>query len=229
MNEIQETRDGSHTIFSGDFGVPYHSRYGAITETYHVFIDAALRFKSAVQQNISILEIGFGSGLNAYITLLESQKRNLKVIYTTYEAFPISLEQARSLNYARQLEPDADTPQFIQLHKVRWNAQHYIAENFQFKKIKATFDSIRDESRYDIIYFDPFAPESQPELWTEDLLTKMYRALKPGGLLTTYCAKGVVKRTFKKIGFILETLPGPPGKREMIRVSKQRADNLSDE
>jgi tRNA U34 5-methylaminomethyl-2-thiouridine-forming methyltransferase MnmC len=220
MLEIKETSDGSHTLLSDDYGVTYHSKHGAVTETHHVFIDAALRFKAAMQQQISILEIGFGTGLNAYATLLESHKRNLKVVYSTYEAFPISLEQAQQLNYTSLLEPESDGSRFLQLHECSWNEQHYISENFQFLKIKADFNTIEDESLYDIIYFDAFAPESQPELWTESLLSKMYRALKPGGLLTTYCAKGVVKRTFKKIGFLLETLPGPPGKREMIRVSK---------
>ena len=219
MNEIKETQDGSHTLLSSEYGVTYHSKYGAITETYHVFIEAALRFKAALQQEISILEIGFGTGLNAYATLLESQKRNLKVIYQTYEAFPISLEQASTLNYAQQLQPDQESS-FLQLHTFSWGDQHFVNENFQFKKVLASFDTIEEENLFDIIYFDAFAPESQPELWTEELLGKMYRALKPEGLLTTYCAKGVVKRTFKKIGFHLETLPGPPGKREMIRVSK---------
>jgi tRNA U34 5-methylaminomethyl-2-thiouridine-forming methyltransferase MnmC len=220
MHEILDTHDGSHTLLSDQHGVTYHSKYGAITETNHVFIEAALRFKSAIQQNIRILEIGFGTGLNAYATLLEAVKRNLKIVYTTYEAFPISEEQASTLNYHEQLEPEIGNSNFMQLHKLDWNNQQFINENFQFKKINQTFQTIEDEGLYDIIYFDAFAPESQPELWSADLLSKMYTALKPEGLLTTYCAKGIVKRTFKSVGFTLETLQGPPGKREMIRVSK---------
>ncbi|MEZ5058705.1 MAG: tRNA (5-methylaminomethyl-2-thiouridine)(34)-methyltransferase MnmD [Saprospiraceae bacterium] len=221
MHEILDTHDGSHTLLSQQHGVTYHSKYGAITETNHVFIEAALRFKAAIQQDIRILEIGFGTGLNAYATLLDAVKRNLKIVYTTYEAFPISEDQAASLNYHEQLEPEMGNSNFMHLHQLDWNQQHFINENFQFQKINQTFQTINDTDLYDIIYFDAFAPESQPELWNEELLAKMFAALKTGGLLTTYCAKGVVKRTFKKVGFTLETLQGPPGKREMIRVSKE--------
>jgi tRNA U34 5-methylaminomethyl-2-thiouridine-forming methyltransferase MnmC len=218
-NQFFITDDGSHTLLSSEHGVSYHSKHGAITETYHVFIDAALRFKAAVQKDIRILEIGFGTGLNAYITLLEAIKRNLNIDYTAVEAYPITLEDAVQLNYKDQIDSEYSAL-FIELHKASWDKESAIHDQFYLRKALKKIETITAENTYDIIYFDAFAPNAQPELWNKDIMQRMYNALKPTGLLTTYCAKGVVKRTMKAVGFTVERLPGPPGKREMTRALK---------
>jgi len=220
MSKLFQTQDGSHSIFSEQFGVSYHSKYGAIQETQHVFIDAALRFKALVQKDIAILDIGFGTGLNAYMTLLEATQRGLSIDYTGYEAFPISLAEAQLLNYPNLLSAADLSAQFLQLHEVAWNEVIPINPNFRFQKCLQSFETIDAQAAYDIIYFDAFAPNAQPELWEAPLLTQMYQALKQGGVLVTYCAKGVVKRTLKSVGFQIESLKGPPGKREMTRATK---------
>ncbi|MEL6720995.1 MAG: tRNA (5-methylaminomethyl-2-thiouridine)(34)-methyltransferase MnmD [Bacteroidota bacterium] len=218
---IFETQDGSHSIFSEKFGVSYHSKYGAVQETQHVFIDAALRFKAVVQKEISILEIGLGTGLNALMTYIEAKKRNLDIDYVAYEAFPISLEAAQRLNFNEVLKIEKeDIPILQQLHETRWEVRHELSENFNFLKHQQTFDQIEYQDAFDIIYFDAFAPNSQPELWELPIMKKMFTALKKDGILVTYCAKGVVKRTMKAAGFTVERLKGPPGKREMTRAIK---------
>jgi tRNA U34 5-methylaminomethyl-2-thiouridine-forming methyltransferase MnmC len=217
---IFETQDGSHSIFSEQYGVSYHSKYGAIQETRHVFIDAALRFKAVVQKEIAILDIGFGTGLNALMTYLEAQKRNLTISYTAYEAFPIALDAVHQLNYIEQLNLSEEASVFEQMHSLNWEIPHPLDEHFTFIKHRQTFHQVNAIDAFDIIYFDAFAPNAQPELWELDLMQKMYAALKPNGILVTYCAKGSVKRTLKAAGFQIEALKGPPGKREMTRAVK---------
>lgn len=218
-NRIYLTEDGSHSIHSGKFEVSYHSKHGAIAEAYHVFIDAALRFKAVLQKEIKILEIGFGTGLNAYVTLLEAIKRNLSIEYIGVEAYPITEEQVKSLNYPEQLQP-IYKDLFLKIHQADWNNPAKINEHFTITKLLLEFENINFENQFDIIYFDAFAPNAQPELWGEEIMSKMYKALKPDGIMTTYCAKGVVKRTMKSVGFTVEALPGPPYKREMTRALK---------
>ncbi|MEM0991530.1 MAG: tRNA (5-methylaminomethyl-2-thiouridine)(34)-methyltransferase MnmD [Bacteroidota bacterium] len=220
-SRIFETQDGSHSIFSAQFGVSYHSKYGAVQETRHVFIDAALRFKAVLQKNIAILEIGFGTGLNAFMTYLEARKRNLNIYYTTYEAYPITEQEVQQLNYKEVLAVEKEELDiFDQLHCLDWELPHVINENFNFRKHRQTFDQIHHQDTFDIIYFDAFAPNAQAELWELPMMEKMYAALKENGILVTYCAKGAVKRTMKAAGFTVERLPGPPGKREMTRAVK---------
>lgn len=218
--KVFETADGSHSIFSEQFGVSYHSKYGAIQETQHVFINAGLRLKAIIQKEISVLDIGFGTGLNALMTCLEAQKRNLNVHYTAVEAFPISLETAHALNYSDVL-PEAEVKDiFIKIHEAEWGSTVSITENFTITKLKKQFQELNFQGVFDLVYFDAFAPSAQPELWETPVMTIMYNALKTDGVLTTYCAKGDVKRTMKAIGFKVERLPGPPGKREMTRAVK---------
>lgn len=219
-NNLFETQDGSHSIFSDQFGVSYHSKYGAIQETQHVFINAALRLKALLQKEIHILDIGFGTGLNAYMTLLEAVKRDLQIHYTAIEAFPISYQKATDLNYSTLLNSEAQHEDFLEMHEEDWEEAIEINEHFQFIKHLRKFEEIDFTNQFDIIYFDAFAPNAQPELWEAELLGKMYQALKPEGVLVTYCAKGVVKRTLKAVGFEIESLKGPPGKREMTRAVK---------
>ena len=218
--EIFKTADGSHSLYSEQFGVSYHSKYGAIQETQHVFIDAGLRQKTLEQKDISILGIGFGTGLNALMTCLEASKHNFKINYVAVEAFPVPMETVRQLNFGELFEQKNVHDIFLKLHEAKWDEVIQIAENFTFKKLNQRFEDLSFESEFDIVYFDAFAPTSQPELWETPVLKIMYDALLPEGILTTYCAKGVVKRTMKAIGFKVERLPGPPGKREMTRAVK---------
>ncbi len=217
--EIKTTSDGSHTLLSTDFGATYHSIHGAIQESEHVFIKAGYRHFTNKEQ-LSILEMGLGTGLNAYLTFLENKKVGKQITYTGIEAFPIPLEQAALLNYCELLEDVESTDVFERIHGCAFDAEIQLSDNFTFEKRLMKFEVLQDQLAYDLIYFDVFGPSTQPELWGEELLGKMYDALLPGGVLVTYCAKGVVKRTLKALGFLVEGLPGPPGKREMTRAIK---------
>ena len=220
-NTLFETQDGSHSLFSEKYGVSYHSKYGAIQETEHVFIRAALHYKALFQSEISILDIGFGTGLNAFMSMLEAMSRNLHLNYTAIEAFPISIEQANKLNYTTLLNVLNLQETFLSLHDDIWDKYLIINDNFSFKKQKIQFKNIDYQEAFDIVYFDAFAPNAQPELWEAPMLSKMYQALKKDGIFVTYCAKGAVKRTLKSLGFEVEKLKGPPGKREMTRGIKR--------
>ena len=215
------TADGSHSLFSAEHGVSYHSKHGAIQETRHVFIDAALRFKAVAQREITVLETGFGTGLNALMTMLEARRRGVRVHYVAYEAFPLKIQLVHQLNYPSELRLRKKyRRRFLELHQLSEGTEHKISKSFHFTKFHQDFGQIHDHNRYDIIYFDAFAPNAQPELWESPMLERMYRALREDGMLVTYCAKGQVKRNLKAVGFHVETLPGPPGKREMTRASK---------
>lgn len=211
------TQDGSHTIYSEQYGVTYHSRYGAVTESAHVFIAAGLRLKAAVQRSIDVLEAGFGTGLNAFMTMLEAERRNLQVRYLGLETRPIALEEAEALNYPTLLGVPERVEDFLDLHRCAWQQAQPFSEYFIFEKQQTPIEVFEAGEAFDLIYFDAFAPQAQPELWTEAVLARMYCALKPDGLLVTYCAQGAFKRTLKKVGFAVEKLQGPPGKREMTR------------
>lgn len=220
MAKIIQTKDGSNSLESTQFEATYHSIHGAIQETQTVFIDAALQYKAATQQELSILGIGFGTGLNAFMTYLEAQKQGLHIKYTAVEAYPISLETAQQLNYPTVLGVEAAQQQFLDLHQ-HSNTTISLSPTFEFCKQVSRFETLDYHEAFDIIYYDAFAPSVQPELWEAPLLQKMYQALKPTGVLTTYCAKGVVKRTLKSLGFKVEGIPGPIGKREMTRAIKE--------
>jgi tRNA U34 5-methylaminomethyl-2-thiouridine-forming methyltransferase MnmC len=211
------TNDGSRSVFSEKYGVTYHSKFGAVTESAHVFIAAGLRYKAAVQREISILETGFGTGLNAFMTWLEAERRNLKIAYLGLEMFPISETEATSLDYPAALASPERADDFLALHRCDWGATHSFSEHFVFEKRKTRIEEFEQPQAFDLIYFDAFAPQAQPELWTEAVFARMFNSLKPDGVLVTYCAQGHFKRTLKKVGFTVERLQGPPGKREMTR------------
>ena len=217
---IFTTADGSHSISLGDSDLTYHSRHGAVQESRHVFIEAGLFFRASTLNSLKILEIGFGTGLNAFMTLLEATRRNWTIHYDTYELYPLSPEQVRLLNYPEILEATSCQEAWEQLHDCPWEQLMTWSPHFHFQKHRQAFQEIDARDQYDLIYFDPFAPEADPPSWGKPFLEQMYRALRQEGVLTTYCAKGVVKRTLKSIGFTVETLPGPPGKREMTRAIK---------
>lgn len=219
MSKIFETQDGSHSIYSESYGVSYHSKYGAIKESMHVFIQAGLFYRIPGAEQLSVLDIGFGTGLNALLTLVEAGKRQLPVYYEAIEAYPISVEEAAQLNYPVLLDSNLSDI-FLQMHEMPWGESRQITPYFSFCKKQSRFESLGYAEAFDVVYFDAFAPNAQPELWEEDILKKMYDALKEKGVLTTYCAKGVVKRCLKRLGFAVESLKGPPGKREMTRAVK---------
>lgn len=214
------TQDGSNSVFSEQYGVTYHSRFGAVTESAHVFITAGLRYKAAVQREISILETGFGTGLNAFMTWLEAERRNLKVRYLGLETYPIPETYTTALDYPAALGCPERTSDFLSLHHCPWGTPHLLSEHFTFEKRQTPIEAFEQHGAFDLIYFDAFAPQAQPELWTEAVFARMYAALKPEGVLVTYCAQGHFKRTLKKVGFTVERLQGPPGKREMTRASR---------
>lgn len=214
------TQDGSHSLYSEQFGEQYHSKYGAIRESRHVFIEAGLFYKMASSEKLDILEIGFGSGLNALLTFLETEQRSRKVYYETLEAYPLSKDESARLNYPEQLQAPDKKELFLAMHDLPWDVTHQLTENFSFKKSLKKFEEFDGESMFDLIYFDAFAPGTQPELWEIPVLANICGRLKKGGVFVTYSAKGSVKRNLKSLGLQVENLPGPPGKREMIRAIK---------
>lgn len=224
--EIIITADGSSTIHIPEWDEQYHSKHGAIQEAYHVFIKHGLqhivssRGVSESQKNIAILEIGFGTGLNAFITLIEAKKQKLNINYKGVEAYPISKEELKALNYTEELNSENGETIFKKIHETPWEEKHQIHDNFTLTKRKLFFSEINDVETYNLIYFDAFGARVQPELWTETIFKIMYKALKPKGVLVTYSAKGSVRRAMQAVGFIVERLPGPPGKREMLRATK---------
>lgn len=224
MPEIFLTEDGTHSIISDVFGVTYHSKHGAYQETKHVFINAGLHFfiEKNDSDTLDILEIGFGTGLNVWATYLENQKLGKKIRFLTYENTPLSIETVRQLNYTEVVENELDRQFFERIHTSNWGEYTDIDAGFSLKKVLDTFEHIDGEAAIDIIYFDAFAPEIQPDLWSVGFFEKMYKILRGGGILTTYCAKGSVKRNLKAAGFEIESIQGPPGKREMTRAFKKR-------
>lgn len=225
--EIIITSDGSSTIHLPDWNEQYHSKHGAIQEANHVFVKHGLCFfntklDSVSQKNkeISILEIGFGTGLNCFITYIEAKELNLNINYVGVEAYPVSKEEVKLMNYVDELKADKYQLKFDEIHEVSWEEKHQVDTDFNLTKRKQFFEDINDENTFDLIYFDAFGARNQPELWTEEIFAKMFKALKNGGVLTTYSAKGSVRRAMQSVGFTVERLEGPPGKREMLRAVK---------
>lgn len=213
--KLVKTADGSHSLYIPEWNEHYHSVHGAIQEAYHVFIKNGLDYFS--KNSLSILEIGFGTGLNTLITLLESENKNLTIHYTAIEAFPITQSEFEELNYCEFLKHQNCQMVFQKIFDAEWNTSVEINPNFSLLKKQLKFNEIEDFELYDLIYFDAFGPRVQPELWTEVIFEKMYQSLKKEGVLVTYSAKGSVRRAMQASGFTIEKLPGPPGKREMLR------------
>ena len=214
--EIIITSDGSTTIHLPDWNESYHSKHGAIQEAVHVFINNGLLAHPSKQLNI--LEIGFGTGLNAWLTYHFSKLNSKEISYTGVEAYPISETEIKELNYWSQLESFEEGKSiFHSIHELEWEISKPISSHFHLCKRKQYFHEIEDLDGYDLIYFDAFGYRVQPELWSAEIFKKMYNALKTGGILTTYACRTPIKKAMKEVGFTTEKLAGPPGKREMLR------------
>lgn len=216
--EIQVTGDGSTSIFIPELNEGYHSRHGAIQEAYHVFIKNGLEL--CTKNEISILEIGFGTGLNAFITYIEAQKSNQKINYVGIEAYPVENEHLLQMNYVQQLNALENETIFNQMHAANWETQIVLSNHFTITKRNQFFHDIKDQETFDLIYFDAFGYTVQPELWSEEMFKIMYKALKSKGVLVTYACRTSIKNAMLAAGFTIQKLPGAPGKREMLRATK---------
>ena len=220
MNRVEITKDDSPTLYSEAFGQTYDSIHGAISESLHVFIRHGLEEIAQTKKQISIFEMGFGTGLNAALTWQYALQQQLDITYVTIEKFPISEEVSTQF-----ITQDSDlNDRIVHLQAVSWNEEHVFPQ-FNFQKIKGDITNLELSTQFDLIYYDAFSPSSQPELWTEDVFSKMYDLIYPSGLLTTYCAKGQVKRNLKNVGFLVESPPGPMRKREMTVARKLISNN----
>lgn len=217
--QLIQTADGSHSYFIPEMDEQYHSKHGSIAESQHIFIQAGLMHQAKNKKNIRLFELGMGTGLNVYLTALAAMEHNLSIEMHSLEAYPITLDEVKPLNYPECLgQPEA---LFEQVHQLSWEELHALSPNFSLKKIHAKVQDFRFDSFYDLIYFDAFAPEKQEEMWDEAIFKKLYAALAPGGTLVTYCVKGIIRRRLMSIGFEVEKLQGPlGGKREMLRAAK---------
>lgn len=219
--KLETTQDGTKTFYLPQLNEHYHSTKGALNEALHVFINSGLLHHPS--KHLNILEVGFGTGLNAFLTLLETQKdESLFVNYNAIELFPLSSQHIRLLNYPQLIAPDYEDA-FHQLHDVEWNEDISITSNFSLHKIES--DLTKDlttigKEMFDVVYFDAFGPNKQPEMWSEDIFIKIKLASKQNCIIVTYSSKGSVRRIMQDIGLIVEKIPGPPGKREMLRATK---------
>ena len=217
--EIEITADGSATIFLPSLNEHYHSVKGALTESDYIFLDCGLRHSA--KKEVNILEIGFGTGLNAVVTACGCKDKQLH--YYTLERFPLAWDEVRELHYEKLLDAEAMSV-LEKIHRAEWESEQPITENFGIikKECDLTLPEFEFPQGIDVVYFDAFAPEKQPEMWSDEVFQKIYDCMNVGGILTTYCAKGEIRRRMQSIGFRVERLQGPPnGKREILRGSKE--------
>jgi tRNA U34 5-methylaminomethyl-2-thiouridine-forming methyltransferase MnmC len=219
--EIITTKDGSHTLYSARFNEIYHSRNGAVTESLHVFISNGLRAINSTR--IQVLEVGLGTGLNALLAWQFATANQIYIEYHSVENYPIPESIFRALNYYEFLNNPSEAKKiFFELHWAEWNKQIPINNFFSLSKQQANLSEVSlTKNAFDIIFFDAFAPQAQPEMWELPIFEKMFESLKAKGMLVTYCSKGSVRRTMIQAGFSVEKLPGPPGKKEMLRAIKE--------
>ncbi|WP_439881081.1 tRNA (5-methylaminomethyl-2-thiouridine)(34)-methyltransferase MnmD [Pontibacter sp. MBLB2868] len=224
--EIRQTKDGSNTLYVPELNEHYHSVHGALQESLHVFIKHGLENVLQNKKDIKILEVGFGTGLNAILTYPFALAKKAFIQYDTLEKFPLDKKVIMQLCFDKAILNPELYEVFQQMHNAPWNEPVDIIPYFTLQKIHETLEEFCSPAAYyDIVYFDAFAPEKQPELWSDEMFAKLYKATRPGGMLVTYCAKGSFKRSLKAAGFEVEALPGPPGKREMTRGVKPVEDS----
>ena len=217
--ELQVTSDGSHTLFIPEMNEHYHSVNGAMQESKHIFINAGLH--AVDKDEIHLLEIGFGTGLNALLTWkeLEEALPDKRIVYHTIELYPLSDDLVASLNYGDLIWPEKKE-NFKRLHQAAWNEEVALSENFILHKIEGDSNTCDLPKDINLIYFDAFAPEKQPEMWSQEIFNKIYAHAADEAVIVTYCAKGDVRRGMQAAGFTMERLPGPPGKRHILRGRK---------
>ena len=216
--ELEQTADGSYTLYVPELDEHYHSVKGVLTESQHIFIDMGLKHSTVPSPRI--LEIGLGTGLNCFLTLLTAEETERHIHYTGIERYPLDMETISKLDYPSLIHKGHETDYFA-IHQTPWEKDVELSPWFTLHKLEGDFTCYTFDKGYDIIYFDAFAPEKQPEMWEQSLFDKLYHVLNEGGILTTYCAKGVVRRMLQTAGFKVERLPGPPGgKREILRATK---------
>ena len=219
FRKIIQTEDGSHTLFVPELDENYHSTHGAIQEAEHIFIKEALAFAVKDKNSLNVLEIGFGTGLNSFLSLLFAQQNNLELFYHGLEKYPVVEEEYSVLNYA--FDEKDNQADFMNIHQAEWGRSTEIVKGFSLKKERVDFREMQLPSNYfDVVYFDAFGPDVQPDLWTEKVFQLIYDSMKVGAVMTTYSVKGVVRRAMKSVGFEVEKIPGPPGKREISRAIK---------
>lgn len=212
--ELRLTDDGSHTIYLPELDEPYHSTHGAIQESRHVFLAQGLLTLNL--RSLKILEIGFGSGLNALLTLAEAQEHGLSIDYHAVEKYPLTHEEYCDINF-EELVKGLKPGTLMKLHEAPWEESSSIADGFTITKEKSDFRTMNPSGPFDLVYFDAFAPQKQAHLWTEEIFSTIFDIVKPGGVLVTYTCMGSVRRALVACGFEVEKVPGPPGKRTMIR------------
>ncbi|RHJ79578.1 tRNA (5-methylaminomethyl-2-thiouridine)(34)-methyltransferase MnmD [Parabacteroides sp. AM08-6] len=215
--ELQLTADGSHTLFLPDMDEHYHSVNGAVQESRHVFIEAGLHHLE--REKVKVLEIGFGTGLNAFLTLLDAEAAGREIYYYTVERYPLDAGLTEALNYGELVCAEKKSC-FHALHLAEWGKPVRVSTHFVLHKLQGDSNKMELPAEIDLAYFDAFAPDKQPEMWNQEIFDKLYACMTTGGILTTYCAKGAVRRMMKEAGYAVERIPGPPGKREMLRAVK---------
>jgi tRNA U34 5-methylaminomethyl-2-thiouridine-forming methyltransferase MnmC len=223
------TDDGSHSLRDTRTGETYHSTHGAVQESRHIFIERGLLYTPHTRLNL--FEVGFGTGLNAFLSWIEAEQRGIDICYTTVELYPVASSEWELLNFTSVIDnrpettppgipdypPVSDRVSFGQLHTCTWGTFHQLSPHFSFRKLQVDFTTYTPDMQYDLIYFDAFSPEKQPELWLPGRFTTLAGHCNSGAILTTYCAKGIVKQALRDAGFTVERLQGPPGKRHMLR------------
>jgi tRNA U34 5-methylaminomethyl-2-thiouridine-forming methyltransferase MnmC len=225
-NRIEKTGDGFPTFISGKYNAKYHSGHGAMSESLHVFVNAGFQYfteKYPDRQQIEIIEYGFGTGLNAWLTSLEC-KNGPKIKYTALELFPLNTSELSTYREAipKDFASDDERRYFSLIHETAWGDFSEVHPHFQLKKVRTDFRTFQPKIGPDLIYYDAFGPGTQPELWTKEIFTPLFECLPAGGIIATYCVQGHFRRMLSELGFQWEKLPGPPGKREMLRITKPR-------
>ncbi|QXP59731.1 tRNA (5-methylaminomethyl-2-thiouridine)(34)-methyltransferase MnmD [Olleya sp. HaHaR_3_96] len=224
--QIELTKDGSSTLLHPKYNALYHSTYGAIEESNFVYINAGLfsvlssETEQDVEQSCSILEVGFGSGLNAFNTFLKTEALPVNINYVGIETFPVGLDIVEKLNYPELFSKTDKQSVFKTMHEVSWETKHHLSSQFTFEKRNHDIFNLKISNQFDVIYYDAFGPGAQPELWTAPIFEIMFEALKKNGVLITYCAQGAARRAMISVGFKVERLPGPPNKRHILRAIK---------
>lgn len=217
QRKIILTTDGSHSVLLPNDNVSYHSKHGAIQESMHVYINPGLNHLLKEKKSITIFEMGFGTGLNALLTLIEGKKENARIRYLAVEKFPLEVSEIEKLNYCQRLHIPSLQKLFIQMHSSAWNADIKITSEFVLHKFYGDISEYEGNDKLDLVYFDAFDPAFQPELWTTSIFKKIHNMMHTGGIIVTYSSRKKVRKAMEEAGFEVSKLPGPPHKREIVR------------